>query len=109
MAVYDNATGVSKLDFEHACALGFAVTIGPALIERLRNPLQRCVGHVVELARSHQRDKLISVYCLDITMRRVAGLVFVLLVLSACGNRGSLYLPPPGQNPQQDSKPAPRK
>jgi len=42
-------------------------------------------------------------------MRSVAGLVFVLLVLSACGNKGALYLPPPEQNSQQDNKPAPRK
>jgi predicted small lipoprotein YifL len=42
-------------------------------------------------------------------MRRVAGLVFVLLVLSACGNKAALYLPPPEQNSQQDNKPAPRK
>jgi predicted small lipoprotein YifL len=41
--------------------------------------------------------------------RRVAGLVFVLLFLSACGNRGALYLPQPEQDPKQDSKPAPRK
>ena len=34
----------------------------------------------------------------------------MLLVLSACGTRGALYLPPPEQKPQQqqDSKPAPK-
>jgi len=42
-------------------------------------------------------------------MRRAAGLVFVLILLSACGNKGALYLPPQEQNPQQDNKPAPRK
>jgi predicted small lipoprotein YifL len=41
--------------------------------------------------------------------RRVAGLVFIFLFLSACGNRGPLYLPSPEQDPKQDSKPAPRK
>ena len=41
--------------------------------------------------------------------RRVAGLVFVFLLLSACGNRGALYLPQPEQDSKQDSKPAPRK
>lgn len=41
-------------------------------------------------------------------MRRAVGLFLALLVLSACGNRGALYLPPPERNPQQDSKPAPR-
>jgi len=41
--------------------------------------------------------------------RRVAGFVFVFLFLSACGNRGALYLPKPEQDPKQDSKPAPRK
>ena len=41
--------------------------------------------------------------------RRVAGLVLVLLLLSACGNKGALYLPSPEQDPKQDNKPAPRK
>ncbi|MGB7540630.1 MAG: lipoprotein [Burkholderiales bacterium] len=43
-------------------------------------------------------------------MRRTAGLIVILLVLSACGTKGPLYLPPPLQKPQQqqDSKPAPR-
>ena len=108
MTVDDNAAGVCKFELEHACALSFAVTIGTALVERLRNTLQRCVGHAIELAWSHQRDKLILVYCPGITMRRVAGLVFLLLVLSACGNKAALYLPPPEQKPQQDNKTAPR-
>jgi len=42
-------------------------------------------------------------------MRRAAGFILLLLILSACGNKGSLYLPPPEKNPQQDNKPAPRK
>jgi len=109
MTVDDNAAGVCKFELERACAFSFAVTVGPALVERLRNTLQRRVGHAIELVWSHQRDKLISVYCLGITMRRVAGLVFVLLVLSACGNKAALYLPPPEQNSQQDNKPALRK
>jgi predicted small lipoprotein YifL len=41
-------------------------------------------------------------------MRRTVGLFLALLVLSACGNKGALYLPSPERNPQQDSKPAPR-
>jgi predicted small lipoprotein YifL len=44
-------------------------------------------------------------------MRRAVGLLLALLALSACGNKGALYLPPlppPEHNPQQDSKPAPR-
>jgi predicted small lipoprotein YifL len=41
-------------------------------------------------------------------MRRAVGLLLVLLVLSACGNKGALYLPSPDRNTQQDSKPAPR-
>lgn len=41
-------------------------------------------------------------------MRRAVGLLLALLALSACGTKGSLYLPPPERNPQQDSKPAPR-
>jgi predicted small lipoprotein YifL len=44
------------------------------------------------------------------TMRRsVAGLVFFFLFLSACGNKGALYLPQPEQDSKQDNKPAPRK
>jgi predicted small lipoprotein YifL len=45
---------------------------------------------------------------IDIAMRRAAGLILVLLALSACGNKAALYLPPPEHNPQQDNKPAPR-
>jgi len=41
-------------------------------------------------------------------MRRAAGLIIVLLALSACGTKGALYLPPPEQKPQQDNKTAPR-
>jgi predicted small lipoprotein YifL len=41
-------------------------------------------------------------------MRRAVGLLLALLVLSACGNKGALYLPGPEENPKQDSKPAPR-
>jgi len=40
-------------------------------------------------------------------MRRAVGLLLVVLALSACGNKGSLYLPSPEQNPKQD-KSAPR-
>jgi predicted small lipoprotein YifL len=41
-------------------------------------------------------------------MRRAVGLLLVILLLSACGNKGALYLPQPARNPQQDSKSAPR-
>jgi predicted small lipoprotein YifL len=43
-------------------------------------------------------------------LRRAVGLILVLITLSACGNKGSLYLPTPEQNPEQNknSKPAPR-
>jgi len=41
-------------------------------------------------------------------MRRAVGLILVFLVLSACGNKAELYLPPPERDPKQDSKPAPR-
>jgi predicted small lipoprotein YifL len=41
--------------------------------------------------------------------RRVAGLVLAFLFLSACGNKGALYLPQPEQDSKQDSKPVPRK
>jgi len=41
-------------------------------------------------------------------MRRAVGLLLVLLALSACGNKGALYLPSPERNPQEDGKPAPR-
>jgi predicted small lipoprotein YifL len=43
-------------------------------------------------------------------MRRGVGLLLVLIALSACGNKGSLYLPTPEQNPEQskNSKSAPR-
>ena len=43
-------------------------------------------------------------------MRRTVGFIVVLLVLSACGTRGTLYLPPPEQKPQQqqDNKAAPK-
>jgi len=45
-------------------------------------------------------------------MRRAVGLLLVILALSACGTKGSLYLPQPlpqpERNPQQDSKSAPR-
>jgi len=41
-------------------------------------------------------------------MRRAVGLLLVILALSACGTKGSLYLPQPERNPQQDSKPSPR-
>lgn len=41
-------------------------------------------------------------------MRRIVGLLLVLLALSACGNKGALTLPSPERNPQQDSKPAQR-
>jgi predicted small lipoprotein YifL len=39
---------------------------------------------------------------------RVVGLLLVVLALSACGNKGALYLPSPEKNPKQDSKSAPR-
>jgi predicted small lipoprotein YifL len=42
-------------------------------------------------------------------MRFVAGLILVLVALSACGNKGTLYLPSPAPNPQHDDKPVPRK
>jgi predicted small lipoprotein YifL len=42
-------------------------------------------------------------------MRFAAGLLLVLVALSACGNKGSLYLPSPEPTPKQDGKPAPRK
>jgi predicted small lipoprotein YifL len=43
-------------------------------------------------------------------MRLAVGLLLVLITLSACGNKGSLYLPTPEQNPEQNknAKPAPR-
>jgi len=43
-----------------------------------------------------------------IAMRRAVGLILVFLALSACGNKAALYLPPPEQDPKQDSKPSPR-
>ncbi len=42
-------------------------------------------------------------------MRFAAGLILVLVALSACGNKGALYLPSPERSPQQNDKPAPRK
>jgi len=42
-------------------------------------------------------------------MRFAAGLLFLLVTLSACGNKGSLYLPSPEPTPKQDDKPASRK
>lgn len=43
-------------------------------------------------------------------MRLIAGLILVILAVSACGTRGPLYLPPPEQKkPPQDNKPAPPK
>jgi len=42
--------------------------------------------------------------------RLVAGLILALLVLSACGTRGPLYLPSPEQKKaSQDNKAAPPK
>jgi len=41
-------------------------------------------------------------------MRRVVGLLLVLIALSACGNKGALYLPSPERDPQQNSKTTPR-
>lgn len=41
-------------------------------------------------------------------MRLIAGLILVLVVLSACGTRGPLYLPSP-ERPPQDNNPSPRK
>jgi predicted small lipoprotein YifL len=42
-------------------------------------------------------------------MRRAAGLILVLIALSACGTKGSLYLPSPEKNQQQQNgKSAPR-
>ena len=41
-------------------------------------------------------------------MRVVGLLLVVVLALSACGNKGALYLPSPEQNPKQDSKSTPR-
>jgi len=41
-------------------------------------------------------------------MRSAVGFFFVFFLLSGCGNKGALYLPTPEQDPQQDSKPAPR-
>jgi predicted small lipoprotein YifL len=41
-------------------------------------------------------------------MHRVVGLLLVLIALSACGNKGALYLPSPERDPQQNSKTTPR-
>lgn len=41
-------------------------------------------------------------------MRRIAGFLLVLITLSACGTKGTLYLPTPEKNPDQNSKTAPR-
>ena len=41
-------------------------------------------------------------------MRRAVGLLLVFILLSGCGNKGSLYLPPPERDSQQDSKSKPR-
>jgi predicted small lipoprotein YifL len=41
-------------------------------------------------------------------MRRAVGLLLAILMLSACGNKGALYLPSPEGNQRQDSKSAPR-
>jgi predicted small lipoprotein YifL len=37
-------------------------------------------------------------------MRRVAGLLLVVLLLPACGTKGALYLPTPEQKAQQQKK-----
>ena len=39
-------------------------------------------------------------------MRRLAGLLLLILLLQGCGNRGPLYLPEPGQgdNKRQDKR-----
>ncbi|MCU0896434.1 MAG: lipoprotein [Burkholderiales bacterium] len=38
-------------------------------------------------------------------MRRALALLVLALLLSACGNKGPLYLPgPDGQDPRQDSR-----
>jgi predicted small lipoprotein YifL len=41
-------------------------------------------------------------------MRRAVGLLFVLIVIAGCGNKGSLYLPTPERDQQQNSKTSPR-
>jgi predicted small lipoprotein YifL len=41
-------------------------------------------------------------------MRRIAGTILALLLLSACGTKGPLTLPHPEQKPPQDSKAAQR-
>jgi len=46
---------------------------------------------------------------IGIAMRRAVGLIVVFLALSACGNKAALYLPVPERDPQQNSKPAPRR
>ena len=41
-------------------------------------------------------------------MRRVAGSLVLVLLLTACGTKGPLYLPPPEQKaPQQNNKQLP--
>jgi predicted small lipoprotein YifL len=41
-------------------------------------------------------------------MRRTVGILVVLVFLAGCGNKGSLYLPTPEKDSQQNSKSNPR-
>ena len=41
-------------------------------------------------------------------MRRAVGLLLVFILLAGCGNKGSLYLPTPEKDSQQNSKNNPR-
>jgi len=106
VAIYDDAAPIGELELEHTRASEFAVTFRGALVDDPRDSLQHRISQAVELARSHHHDKLTQ--STGIAMRRTVGLLLVLLTLSACGTKGALYLPPPEQAPQQDSKPAPR-
>ena len=93
MAIDDDLASIGKFNFDNAAGPYFTVEIGVSRLERSFYELKHFVSHLIELGLVHR--VLVSSFISHFsTMRQIFFLLGLFLLLSACGTKGPLTLPP---------------
>ena len=93
MTIDDDFSTVGKLHFNDPTGLYFIIKIGVSRLQRFFYALKHFVSHLIELGLVHRVlvSNFISGFC---TMRQLIFSLGLLFLLSACGTKGPLTLPP---------------